>query len=646
MREVAHLTVKRRIAVLFLGAAAAVLFLWLRLIYLQVFLNPSLTGYALDHRLRPIMVDARRGTIYDRHSQELAVSVSADAVYAVPAEVKNPQETAAVLSKILDLEYGQVLARLTKRSAAEWIKKRLTPEEARAIREAALPGIGLVENPQRFYPNGTLAAQVLGIAGIDNQGLEGLEYQYDRYLRGIPGRVMAERDAAGREIPGGLRQYVPPREGYDLVLTIDRVIQYVAERELRRAMTETKARKGVLIVMDPRTGEILALANEPSYDPNRYNDFPVENRRNYAVTDLYEPGSTFKVITAAAALEERLVTPGRRFYDPGYIVVGGRRIRCWKAGGHGSQNFVEATENSCNVAFATLGLELGGERFYKYIKAFGFGEKTGLDFPGEAVGQVHPPDKMTTVGWANIGFGQGISVTPLQLLTALSAVANDGLLMRPYLVREIRERSGKVIERREPQPLRQVISREAARELRRILRSVVVNGSGRRAEVPGYRAAGKTGTAQIAEGGIYSRTKVVASFAGFAPFDEPVVAILVALYEPQTPVTYGGVLAAPVFQAVLGDVMAYLKVPPRLETPPPPGRGPHGEELAVVPNARSLFRAEAEQVVTKAKLRFRFTGHGQVVIDQTPKPGAQVPVGTLVLLHTADEGTLGEDIVP
>ncbi len=642
MPRVTQIVIKRRIAIVLLLAVAFLFFLSFRMVQVQVFQNPRLKEYAFNQRMRPLPVDAKRGAIYDRNLQELAVSVSADAAYAVPADIEDPEATAKQVAQILGLDYEFVYKRLTKQSASEWLKKRISPEESQAILQANLPGIGIVENPQRFYPNHELAAHVLGIAGIDNQGLEGLEFYYDRYLRGLPGRVEAERDAAGREIPGGIKKYIPPVDGMDLVLTIDQVIQYITERELARAVKETNSAKGVAIIMRPTTGEILALANYPTFDPNEYQKYPAANRRNTAIADLYEPGSTFKIITSAVALEEGVTTPERRFFDPGYLVVGKHRLRCWKAGGHGSQTFVEAVENSCNPVFATLGMEIGEERFYKYITGFGFGSKTGVDFPGEAAGQVHKPGTIAQVGWANIGFGQGISVTPLQLVTAVSAIANGGILVQPHLASKVIGPDG--VQDLTPEPGRRVISEETAAQMRRILRSVVLNGTRRQADIPGYRVAGKTGTAQIAVGGGYSRTKVVASFVGFAPFDKPEIVGLVALYEPDTPITYGGVLAAPVFQAIVRDVLEYLGVPPKLE------RETVGvpNNLIRVPNVRNFSVEEASKILTKAGLSVRIAGEGSIVIDQIPKPTAAVASGTTVILETSpldpkDSLPLGEN---
>lgn len=629
--------IRRRIASLFLVTGLFTFFLASRLVYLQLIRSDYYLGRALDQRLYPIPVDAKRGAICDRNGRELAVSVSADSIYAVPAEIVDPAGTAGKLTKVLGMGVKEIQGRITEHSASVWIKRKVSENEAMAVKKLNLPGIGFTERGQRFYPRDTLAAHVLGIAGIDNQGLEGLEVEYDNYLRGIRGQIMAERDATGREIPEGIRRFWAPEDGNDLYLTIDETIQYIAERELDKGILESKAKGGVIIVMNPKTGEILAMASRPAFDPNSYADYPAEYRRNIALSDSYEPGSTFKIVTAAAALEEGVVTPTTRFFDPGFLVVEDRRIRCWLPGGHGSQTFVEATENSCNPVFASLGVKLGRDRFYKYIKAFGFGSRTGIDFPGEAEGIVMPLRDVGLVEAANISFGQGISVTPLQLINALSTIANGGTLMKPMLVRKIVDPKGDIVKEFKPTKIRQAISPKTARELTRILESVVVNGSGTRAQISGYSVAGKTGTAEKPEAGGYGE-KRVASFLGFAPVDDPRLAALVVLDEPNCGITYGGVLAAPVFKSIVQDVLWYLEVPPTYPSKALP-RGEEAEEMTMVPDVRNLTIEDASTVLDSSGLRTRVEGTGKLVRDQIPKPGARVAYGTTVILYF-DQGRL------
>jgi stage V sporulation protein D (sporulation-specific penicillin-binding protein) len=630
--------VRKRIAVIFLGVMICIAILFFRLAYLQVVQNHWYQAKALDQRMRPVPVDAKRGVIYDQNLQKLAISVSADAVYAIPAEVSKPTETAQALAPLLGTDTASLEEKLRKKQATVWLARKLDTETARKIRELDLPGIGLVERPQRYYPHGNLAAQVLGIAGIDNQGLEGLEFFYDEYLRGVPGRVVMERDATGRQIPDGIQRFVPPEDGANLILTLDHVIQYAAERELSRAVKETGSDQGVFIAMDPKTGGILALAIYPSYDPNDYAAYPAQNRRNIAIADQYEPGSTFKIVTASAALQERVVTPETRFYDPGYIKIGGVTVRCWRAGGHGSQTFIEAVENSCNPVFAELGAErLGGERFYRNIRSYGFGEPTGIDFPGEAKGMVPVPGKVQfgeVARWANVGFGQGIGVTPLQLLSAMATIANGGVRVTPHFMKEIRDRNGRIIEQY-PVTGTRVLDEEVAREFTEILRSVVVNGSGVRADIPGYRVAGKTGTAQVAEGGRYS-DKRISSFVGFAPADDARIAALVVLYHPKGQ-TYGGVIAAPVFQAVVEDSLERMGVPRRQEPTPKLQGNIFQKEDVSVPNVTNFPQKDAETILRQAGLKYQFHGEGEIVFDQVPQPGTKVPWGTIVQLLAYNE---------
>ena len=588
--------------------------------------------------MRPVPVDAKRGVIFDRNMQKLAISVSAEAVYAVPAEVKDIKETAKLLSPLLEEDIDSLEDKLSKRQATVWLARKLDTDTARAIRALDLPGIGLVERPQRYYPHGTLAAHVLGIAGIDNQGLEGLEVFYDEYLRGQQGRVVMERDATGREIPAGIRRFVPPEDGYNLVLTIDHVIQYTAERELAKAVAETGSEQGVFMAMDPKTGELLALAVYPSYDPNSYQAFPGQNRRNVALSDIYEPGSTFKIVTASAALDAGVVAPTTGFYDPGQIKIGGITVRCWRAGGHGSQTFIEAVENSCNPVFAELGAErLGAERFYEYITKYGFGKQTGVDFPGEAKGLVPVPGKVQwgeTARWATVGFGQGIGVTPIQLLSATATIANGGVKLTPHFMKEIRDNQGRIVEEY-PIVGTRVIKEETAQVFSEILRSVVVNGSGSLADIPGYRSAGKTGTAQVAEGGRYTERRI-SSFTGFAPADDPRIAATVVLYYPKGQ-SYGGVIAAPVFQKVVEDALEIMGVARRREPSPDSVTGFFQERESVVPNVLNLPHSEAEGVLQGAGLKSHFQGDGEIVFDQVPAPGTKVPWGTIVQILGYDQ---------
>ena len=378
----------------------------------------------------------------------------------------------------------------------------LTVETAEAIRKLGLPGIRIVQRPQRYYPQGSLAAHVVGIAGTDNQGLEGIEYFYEEILRGRPGQQATERDAAQRSIPGGETQFVPPEPGHDVVLTIDTVIQYIAETRIQQAVISSKSERGLVLAMNPKTGEILANAIYPTFDPNYYQEVSAERRRNVAVTDQYEPGSTFKFVTAAVALDLGITDYNRTFESGVAWEVGGGKVRNLNGQSFGSLTFREAIERSDNITFAKLSVEMGPQSFHRYIQSFGFGRRLGVDFPGEIAGTVLSPNRTgATLQWANTGFGQGIAVTPLQQLSAMSAVANGGSLMKPYFVKEILDAHGKLVQKSQPEVLDTPVDTETARAVSELLRSVVANGNGNRADIPGYHVAGKTGTAEVPEGG-------------------------------------------------------------------------------------------------------------------------------------------------
>lgn len=635
------ITVRRRAAVLLLGCAAAFFLLGLRLVFLQLIQGDSLQQGALRQRYRVIDVDPRRGTIFDRNGRKLAVSVHSDGLICIPREVRkgDARKTASLLASILEDDAYRLEKLFAKRASFLWVKRRLTPEQVRKVRDhlSEMPGVQLTVRAQRSYPKGALAAQLIGITGIDNQGLEGIEKRYDEYLRGTPGRDMAEFDTTGAHIPGGEKRYLPPTPGLNVVLTIDDRLQYIAERELERAMIETQSARGLIVAMDPKTGEILACAIKPGFDPNSFAGFPVENRRNFLLTDQYEPGSTFKIITSCAALEEGEVTLESTFFDPGFIRVEDRNLHCWKAGGHGSETFVEAVENSCNPVFASLALKLGQERMYRYMRAFGLGKPAGIDFPGEASGSLMNRKSVGPVELANMGFGQGVSVTALQLIGAMGAIANGGTLMRPYFVRELQRPDGTVFRRYEPKAVRQVISAKTAATMAQLLESVVVNGSGNRAGVEGYRVAGKTGTAQKAKGGRYTEDRI-ASFIGFAPVDDPRIVMLVLLDEPKSVIRYGGVLAAPIFGAVMGEGLRYLGVLPRVEKKPDDSMSTE----VTVPNIQGLPLGEAQGVLASKGLAWRLVKSGAYVMDQFPRAGSQVKRGTQVLIYFETEERLND----
>lgn len=623
----------------------------LRLGWLQLVEGDRLRDEALEVRMRDVPVEAKRGTIYDRNGSELVTSVSVDSAYAFPPQVKDKRGAADKIALALGMDKEEVYKKLTDNVGFVWLKRRIDYDSAQRLKSLAISGVELVEESRRFYHQESLAAHVLGFAGDDNQGLTGVESVYDKELRGVPGRIVIEKDAEGRNIPEALHKLIPPEPGQNLVLTIDQTIQFFVERELDKIAEVHKPKLAVIIVMDPKTGEILAMGNRPTYNPGDWRKSPQTVwDHNPSIWYNYEPGSTYKIITAAAALEEGAVRPGDTFYDPGYIKVADRTIRCWHDGGHGSQTFEEVAQNSCNPGFITVGLRLGKDRFYKYINAFGFGQKTGINLPGEEVGIQIPQNDATDLNIATMSIGQSIAVTPLQLITAASAVANGGVLLKPTLVKAITDVNGQVVKEYKPETVRQVISKNTSQTLMRLLTNVVSKGTGRNAFVDGYGAAGKTGTAQVVESGGYAEGKYVASFAGFAPADDPQIAVLVMVAEPTGAMYFGSQVAAPAFKAIALDTLRYMRVPerPGVEKPKLPYVFEEHVEKLNTPNVVNYPVEEAKNYLINAGFVVQTRGEGEIVYKQTPQGGVEVSGGSTVILDLQpyDIGSVEEITVP
>lgn len=649
----AEIIIRKRLTQLLFIVAFIFFVLIGRLAWLQLVRGGELEQGAQENRIRHIEVEAKRGDICDRNGKVLVTSVSCESVVAMPAQVSNPSQTAEKLSLVLGMDRAEIYKRITKKSSFEWIKRKVDFKTGQQVRSLRLQGIELIEESRRQYNRETLASHVLGFVGIDNQGLTGVEMTHDKDLRGKPGKIVIEQDAAGRNIPTALHQLKPPVSGNNLILTIDETIQYFAERELDKIVNTYKPASAVIIVMDPKTGEVLALGNRPTFAPDRWAEAPRSVwDRNPAIWQLYEPGSTYKIVTASAGLSEGVVNPGTPRFCPGFIKVADRYIRCWKDGGHGSLSFAEVVENSCNPGFIQTGLDLGRDKFYKYVRAFGFGEPTGIDLPGEAKGILIPQEKATNLNIATMAIGQSIAVTPIQLISAAAAIANGGELVRPRMVREITSPDGKVVRRFGPERVRRVISQDKARELSGLLENVVVKGTGVNAYLDGYRTAGKTGTAQVVgPAGGYVSGKYVASFIGFAPVNDPRLVTLVVVWEPQGGIYYGGQVAAPVFKAVMQDALRYLGVPQQagLEKPEKPWYILETEPKPVtVPEVVNLPLEEAVESLKAAELGFTLKGEGDVVRAQVPQGGAKVFSGTRVVLELKEgpENDRSEVTVP
>ncbi len=545
------------VALVFMAGFAVVL---IRLFNLQVLQAAELTVKADRQHSKTVMLEGPRGAIYDRHGKVLAINVEVPSVFGVPASLDNPSGVARYLSPVLHVRAAEIERKLKQDRSFVWLARKLDPDQGRRLERMPLDGIGIVMEGRRFYPKGPLLSHVLGFAGMDGQGLEGLERRYETYLHGEKRLVVLQRDALGRTVfPKDLREQTPA-SGHSLTLTIDEVIQYVAEKELEAAVNAAHAKSGILVAMEPRTGAVLALAVSPRFDPNAVAALSPDRWRNKALTDAYEPGSTMKVIVGAAALEEKVMTPESLvFGEHGRMTVANTIIHDHEKSGW--MTFAQVIQRSSNIGAAKAAMALGENRFYRYLQAFGFGERTDIDLPGEATGLLKHPRSWGRRSLASIAMGQEIGVTPLQLIAAVSAVANRGLLMKPYIVSEIRDAGGRLVKQGAPQVRRRVISAETAGTLSRILEGVVAQGTGTKAAIPGFRVAGKTGTAQKIDPrtGTYSSTQFVGSFVGYVPADDPRLAMIVVIDEPQTE-AWGGAIAAPVFRRVAEQVLPYLGV--------------------------------------------------------------------------------------
>ncbi len=507
-----------------------------------------------------------RGRILDRKGRELALDVRLDSLYAVSREVKNKNSVAQSLTKILGLDSSEVLDRLERDKLFVWIARKLSMAKAEAIRRLKIHGLDFVKESLRVYPKGETACQLIGFTDIDNNGLEGVELYYNSFLKGVPGWRLALKDAKQRELISKEIEMVAPVDGYNLHLTIDEVIQALTEKELDAMCHKYNAVGGSVIVMDPQTGDILAMANWPLYDLNNAKKSTMNQRRNRSVTDIFEPGSVFKAFTLAAILEEKAVGLDEKFdCERGAWAVAGKVLHDHK--GHGIMTFREVIEKSSNIGTVKAAMRLGAAKLYKHMRGFGFGEKTGISLAGEVNGLVPHPKSWSRSSIINIPIGQGVAVTSLQLVSAFSAIANNGVLMRPRILTAIDDQEGQRIKTYDPQPVRQVISKETALQVRAVLEGVVSRGTGKKAKVPGFKAAGKTGTAQkILADGSYSHDHFIGSFVGFVPYDEPKIVISVSIDEPK-PVYYGGEVAAPVFAKVASGILAYWQISQQ-ELPP------------------------------------------------------------------------------
>ncbi len=533
-----------------------------RLYYLQIFRYEKFAKKALAQHRIEITLPPQRGEIFDRNGEPFAISVAAKSVFADPRKISNPEEIASKLVGILNSDIKTLTQNLSRKKSFVWVERKITEEQVEKITALDLPGIYFLEEPKRFYPKGNRLSHVLGFVGIDSNGLEGLELSFDSYLKGTPGKRVTGRDRKGREIITMRDEEVPPIEGYNVVLTIDEVIQHIAERELEKVCQKFDPAGAMIVVMNPKTGEILALSNRPTYNPNQLETSSSDSRRNRIVTDFFEPGSTFKVITAAAALDQKVVGLNETvFCENGAFWHAGHVLHDTHP--YGEMTFQEVIEKSSNIGTAKVAFKLGGPRIYNYIRRFGFGSPTGSGLFGETGGVVYPPKKWSKYSIVAVPMGQEVGVTAIQITNAISTIANKGKLMQPTIVRAIEDDHGNKIKEWKPQEVRQVVSESVAAAVTQALEGVVSKkGTASRASIDGYRVAGKTGTAQKAVPGQgYSKSKYLSSFIGFAPVDDPQICIGIFVDEPKG-AYYGGLVAAPVFSTVAAEVLKYLDVPP------------------------------------------------------------------------------------
>ena len=614
--------------------------------YIQIVQGDFLKAKAWEQQTRDRLIAPQRGTIYDRNGVPLAQNASVSTISVIHNQIQDKDKVITTLMDVLGMNYDEIKAKVDRVVALERIQSRVDKEIGDELRKRNIPGIVVDEDSKRYYPHRNLASHVLGFVGKDNQGIIGLEVKYDEYLKGMPGKILTEADAKGRDISGGIQQRIEPLPGNHLVTSIDIVIQQYAEQALEKVLQGKEAKKGSIIIMNPQNGEILAMANKPDFDlnePFRIQDPLLQNQwsqlsqekkadalnqmwRNFSINDTYEPGSTFKIVTSTAGLEEKAVRLNDTFSCPGYRIVADRRIRCHKVGGHGTQTFVEGVRNSCNPVFMDTAERLGAETFYKYMKLFGFHEKTGIDVPGEAVGIMHNIKKVGPVELATMSFGQSFQITPLQLIRAGAAIVNGGYLITPHFGTRIINQEGKVIKTFDYNKKQQIISKETSDAMRKILESVVSEGTGHRTYLPGYRIGGKTATSEKLP---RSSRKYIASFLGFAPADDPQVMALILIDEPMG-IYYGGTVAAPVIKEVFENILPYLGIEPQYTE----------QELKLesigevqIPNFVQQSLTDVKKEARALGLTLEVLGEGNLVKEQFPLPNERVNQGTKLIVY-------------
>lgn len=605
-----------------------------KVFYIQVISYDKLNNLATNLWSRNLPIEPERGKIYDTNGVVLADNETTSSLVLIPNQIKDKDEVVNKLSKILNVSKKDMEAHVYKKTSIERVHpegRRLSSDIANSIYDLHLDGVYLVKESKRYYPFDKALSHTIGFTGIDNQGLSGLELQYDDYLTGEYGSIKYFSDAKGSKLKLS-EVYTQPQNGMNLTLTINNELQTVMESELDKAVIKYNPDSALGIAMDPNTGEILAMSSRPNFSPTNYKDYSIEEiNRNLPVWSTYEPGSTFKIITLAASLQEKTVDLYKdEFYDGGSVNVDGARIKCWKPGGHGHETFLQVVENSCNPGFVELGSRLGKEKLFSYIDKFGFGKKTGVDLNGEASGILFNLKNVGPVELATTAFGQGVSVTPMQQITAVSAAINGGNLYKPYIVKSINEPvTNQVIKQTQTTKVRNVISKKTSEEVRNALESVVTNGTGRTAFIDEYRVGGKTGTAQKVQNGSYMIGNYIVSFIGFLPANNPKIVVYIAVDNAKGTTQYGGTIAAPIAKDILNasiDILDIKKPTNASEK----NYNVNEKKFIVVPNVEGIELDEAKKILKDFELNY--SGTGNKIIKQSPQSGERILEGSNIKL--------------
>lgn len=556
--------VRRRLIAIFILTVLVTMLLISRLAWIQIVQADELYEQAWKQWSHNVPISTARGSIYDSQGRLLAGSTSVNTVAAIPPQIDNPEAVAGALATILEMDAQRVYELITMDRSAVYIKRKVDPEVSEAVREMNIPGIIFFNEEKRYYPGDNMASQVLGFVGMD-QGLAGVESYYEDYLSGSEGRLLYPADGRGKQLPHTFTRYALPQQGYDLHLAIDESIQHIIERELARVMENSAPKQVMALVLDPQTGALLAAAAKPDYNPGDYELYNPESWALAPITSSFEPGSTLKMVTLAAVIEEGLFNPDEIYHCSGHTTVNENQINCWTVdrGGHGDITFYESIGGSCNPAFIELGRRLGKEKLFQYMDAFGFGQATGIDYPGEGSGMIFSLDQVGPLELATATFGQGVSVTPIQQVMAVTAMINGGYLYQPYIVEKVTDQDGNILMKREPEIVRQVISEETSAQLIDMMESVIIDGTGHAAELESYRVAGKTGTAEkLDEHGNYSSSDFIYSLVGFAPVENPQLVLYVAVDGVTRGPRLGVHTSAPLFKNIMEDSLNYLQVSP------------------------------------------------------------------------------------